>query len=121
MKIVIIWASNSSEKYGNKILKNLIKKWHLVIPVNPKEKEIEWILTYPELNSIKENYEIINFVVKPDITLQILEKNLDLIKDKTIWCQPGASNSNVEEFLKNNFKNYITNSCIMIEDITKKN
>jgi len=42
LKIVIIWASNNTEKYWNKILKDLIGKWYIVIPINPKEKEIEW-------------------------------------------------------------------------------
>lgn len=120
MKIIIIWASNDREKYGNKILRDLVKKWHIVIPVNPKEKEIEGIRAHRSLSDIKLDFDIVNFVVKPEITLQILEKNVEILKNKTIWCQPGASDSNVEEFLKNNFTNYITESCIMIEDITKK-
>lgn len=120
MKIVIVWASNDREKYGNKILRDLVKKWHIVIPVNPKENEIEWLKVYKSLSDIKLDFDIVNFVVKPEITLQILQKNLEIIKDKTIWCQPWASNEEVEIFLKNNFKNSITNSCIMIEDITKK-
>lgn len=120
MKIVLIWASNDKEKYWNKILRDLIKKWHTVIPVNPKEKEIEGIRAHNSLSNIKFGFDIVNFVVKPEITLQILEKNKINLQNKTIWCQPGASDSNVEEFLKNNFTNYITDSCIMIEDISKK-
>jgi len=51
--------------------------------------------------------------------LQILEKNIDILKDKTIWCQPGASDERVIEFLKNNYNDYLTDSCIMIQDIKK--
>lgn len=120
MKIALVWASNDTEKYWNKILKDLIKKGHTVYPINPKEDFIEKIKTYKSLSETKEEFEIVNFVVKPEITLQILEKNVEILKNKTIWCQPGASDSNVEDFLKNNFTNYITESCIMIEDITKK-
>jgi len=120
MKIALVWASNDTEKYGNKILKDLVKKWHTVIPVNPKEKEIEWIRAHNSISDIKLDFEIVNFVVKPEITLQILEKNVSFLKNKTIWCQPWASDSSVEKFLKDNFKNYIVNSCIMIQDITKK-
>lgn len=120
MKIVLVWASANPEKYWNKILKNLINKWHEVCPVNPKDTQIEGIKTYKSIWEIKENYEIINFVVKPEIVLNILETNLELIKNKTIWCQPGASDEKVKDFLKNKwFKNYITDSCIMIEDIKK--
>jgi predicted CoA-binding protein len=60
----------------------------------------------------------VNFVVKPEITLQILEKYLDILKNKKIWIQPGASDEKVEKFLKeNNFSDYITNSCIMVKKI----
>ncbi len=46
---------------------------------------------------------------------KILENNIDILKGKTVWCQPGASNTKVEKILKENYSNYITNSCIMIE------
>lgn len=118
MKIILIGASNNPEKFGNKIMKNLISKWHTVIPVNPKEKFIEWVKTHINIWFIKGNYDIVNFVVTPDVTLQILQKYKDKLKDKKIWCQPGASNDEVKKFLEeNNFKDYITDSCIMIENI----
>jgi predicted CoA-binding protein len=41
MKIVVIGASNDSEKFGNIIVKDLLKKGHTVVPVNPKEQNIE--------------------------------------------------------------------------------
>lgn len=120
MKIVLIWASANPEKYWNKILKDLVSKWHKVFPVNPKETQIEGIKTYKSIWEIKEDYEIINFVVKPEIVLNILENNFELIRNKTIWCQPGASDEKVKGFLeKNNFKDYILDSCIMIENIKK--
>jgi predicted CoA-binding protein len=121
MRVVLIWASNNPDKFWNKILKDLVKKWHTVFPINPKEEKIELIECYKNLKTfleLKIDYDIINFVINPDIVLKILEVNKDDIFDKTIWCQPGACNDKVELFLeKNLFTNYITNSCIMIENI----
>lgn len=118
MKIVLIGASNNPEKYGNKIMKNLLSKWHTVIPVNPKEKEIEWVKTHINLWFVKAKYDIVNFVVPPEVTLQILEKYYEVLKDKKIWCQPWASNEDVKSFLEHNgFKDFITDSCIMVEKI----
>lgn len=118
MKIVLIWASANSEKYGNKILKDLVNKWHTVFPVNPKEETIEEIQTYKTIKDISKDFDIVNFVVPPKIVLTILENNLELLKSKTIWCQPGASDEKVEIFLKEKwFKNYITWSCIMVQPI----
>ena len=118
--IVLIWASNDTEKYGNKILKDLIGKWFNVIPVNPKEKEIEWIKCHANLWVIaNRDYEIVNFVVPANITLQILQKYEDLLKNKKIWIQPWAENEEVKDFLKQKwFTDYITDSCIMLEKIS---
>jgi len=115
MKIALIWASNNPEKYWNKILKNLINKWYIVIPVNPKEETIEWIKTFKSIKEIKDDFEIVNFVVPPTITLETLKNNKDLLKNKKIWIQPWAESDEIKNFLKeNNFSDYITDSCIMI-------
>jgi len=117
MKIALVWASNNPEKFWNRILKDLVNKWHTVLPINPKEETIEWIKTYKTIKDINQDFDIVNFVIKPEIVEKILENNIDILKGKTIWCQPGASNTKVEEILKENYSNYITNSCIMIEKI----
>jgi hypothetical protein len=118
MKIVVIWASNNPEKYGNKIVKDLVKKWYKVHPVNPKETEIEWIHSHKILKTVPKDFDIINFVVPPKITLQILEKHEKLLKNKKVWIQPWAEDEEVENYLKENwFTDYITKSCIMIEDL----
>jgi len=122
--IVLVWASNNPEKYGNKILKDLLGKWYTVYPINPKEEKIEWIKTYKNLTKFLEtwkDFDVINFVVRPSIVYKELQHNLEQIKDKTIWCQPWASDDDVIKFLfENNFKDYIVNSCIMLEDLTSK-
>jgi predicted CoA-binding protein len=118
MKIVLIWASNDPEKYGNKILKDLVSKWHTVHPVNPKEAEIEWLHTHKILKTVPKDFDIVDFVVPPNVTLQILIKYEKLLKNKKIWIQPWAEDQEVIDFLKNNwFTDYITGSCIMIEKI----
>jgi predicted CoA-binding protein len=48
-----------------------------------------------------------------------IKENLEQIKDKKIWCQPGASDDEVINLLfANDFQDYIVNSCIMLEDLT---
>ena len=118
MKIALIWASNNTEKYWNKILKDLVSKWYIVFPINPKEETVEWIKAYKTLEDIKGGFEVVNFVIKPEITLKILQNNKEKLISKKIWCQPWASDEKVKEFLeKNNFEDYITDSCIMLRNI----
>ena len=121
--IVLIWASNNPEKFGNKIFKNLKSKWYNIHPINHKEEFIEWEKCYKNLENFLEyniEYDVINFVIRPNIVLKILEKNLENIYDKKIWCQPWASNDEVIEFLhENDFKDYIVESCIMLKKLNK--
>jgi len=121
--IVLVWASNNKEKYWNKILIDLVKKWYNVYPINPKELEIEWIKAYKNLEnflSYNLDFDVINFVVRPSVVYKELQHNSDKIKDKIIWCQPWASDNDVIKFLfENNFKDYVVNSCIMLEDLKK--
>ena len=118
IKIVVIWASNNEEKFWNKIVKDLVKKWYNVFPVNPNEKIIEGIRTHKVLNTVPKTFNIINFVVPPKITLQILKKYTELLKNKKVWIQPWAEDDDVINYLEeNNFSNYVTKSCIMIEKI----
>jgi len=118
MKIVIIWASNDIDKYWNKIVKDLVAKWHNVIPVNPNEKQIEWIKSHKALSTVPKSFEVYNFVVPAKVTLQVLKKYKDLLKTKKVWIQPWAEDDEVKNFLKENqFEDYVTDSCIMIEKI----
>lgn len=118
MKIVLIGASNNPEKYWNKILKDLVGKWYTVHPVNPNENEIEWLHTHKILKTVPKDFDIIGFVVPAKVTLQILKKYTELLKNKKVWIQPGAENYEVKAFLKDNwFTDYITDSCIMVSKI----
>ncbi|MDQ7009022.1 MAG: CoA-binding protein [Candidatus Gracilibacteria bacterium] len=118
MKIVLIGASNNGEKFGNKILKDLISKGHEVIPVNPNEEKIEGIKTHKILKTVPKNFDIINFVVPDNITLQILKKYSKLLQNKKVWIQPGAENDEVKKFLEeNDFTDFIVDSCIMFNEV----
>lgn len=111
--IALIGSSNDPRKYGNKILLDLTKKGYTVYPVNKKEKEIEGLKAYKNIEMLKETPSIINFVIPPDeglvVTRDLVEKGYD-----NFWYQPGAESDEISEFLKINKKNYIDDKCIMV-------
>lgn len=116
--IVIIWASSKKESFWNKVLLNLIDRWYKVIPINPKYPIIEWLKTYKDLKSIKNDYQIICFIVNDKISIKILENNLDLIKDKFLWFQPWSYCDEIWDLLKRaNHKDFENKSCIMYKKI----
>ena len=111
--IALIGSSNDPRKYGNKILLDLTKKGYTVYPVNEKEKEIEGLKAYKNIEMLEEIPSIINFVIPPDeglvVTRDLVEKGYD-----NFWYQPGAESDEISEFLKINKKNYIDDKCIMV-------
>jgi len=111
--IALIGSSNDPRKYGNKILLDLTKKGYTVYPVNKKEKQIEGLKAYKNIEMLKEIPSIINFVIPPDeglvVTRDLVEKGYD-----NFWYRPGAESDEISEFLKINKKNYIDDKCIMV-------
>ena len=111
--IALIGSSNDPRKYGNKILLDLTKKGYTVYPVNKKEKKIEGLKAYKNVEMLEEIPSIINFVIPPDeglvVTRDLVEKGYD-----NFWYQPGAESDEISEFLKINKKNYIDDKCIMV-------
>jgi predicted CoA-binding protein len=111
--IALIGSSNDPRKYGNKILLDLTKKGYPVYPINKKEKQIEGLKAYKNIEILEEIPSIINFVIPPDeglvVTRDLVEKGYD-----NFWYQPGAESDEISEFLKINKKNYIDDKCIMV-------
>lgn len=114
----VVGASDNQEKYGFKVLNDLVQGGYRVFPVNPKGGEILGLKVYSEIKDIPEKVDYVIFVVPPEITKKVLVDILDLgIKD--IWLQPGSESQEVIEYCQNNNLNCIHDACIMVE--RKKN
>jgi hypothetical protein len=112
-RIAVVGASNNPEKYGNIIVRNLKEKGYKVLPVNPKQDEIEGLPVYHSLDEIDQPVDIIDFVTPPKVTLRMLEAMaaLDL---KNAWLQDGSYDDEVLDFVaKAPFKT-VYDACIMV-------
>ena len=112
--IALVGASKNPDKYGNKILKDLISKGYRVFPINKFEKEIEGLEVFKNVTDLKEIPSIINFVVPPNesrtVTNYLVSKGYD-----NFWYQPGAESEDISFYLKSLNKNFIDDKCIMVE------
>ena len=112
--IAIVGASNDPEKYGNRILLDLISKGYNVAAINNKEDYIAGIKSYESVLYLKDVPSIINFVVPPKtgfkITKELVENGFD-----NFWYQPGAESKEISTLLINKNKNFIDDKCIMVE------
>jgi predicted CoA-binding protein len=117
---LIVGASNNPDKYGYKILKDLKEAGFNVNPINLKEEVILNLQVYPSVgdfvNSIKPDVDnlVVDFVVPPQVTIEILKEVRDLGINK-VWLQPGSeSDESIKFCIENNF-HYVANACIMVK------
>lgn len=117
--IALIGATSRTEKYGNIILRDLLKKNYTVYPVHPVLKEIEKEKVFNNISSLPENVDLYVFVVPWEVGLKTVR---ELIKSgkNNFWFQPGAGNSEIESFFYDiEGINYSFNRCIMVSTMIK--
>lgn len=82
-------ASSNKNKYGNKVLRCYLQNGRRAVPLNPREGEVEGLISYASLKELPEPVESVSIITPPAVTEEIVE---DAIKTgvKHIWMQPGA-------------------------------
>lgn len=111
----VIWASNNTDKYWYKVFKDLLDKWFKVVAINPNKNEILGKISYSTLSDYDWKIDVAIFVLSPKFSLPILEEGKKLWIKK-VWFQPWSESDEAIDFCKNNWIEYISNSCIMIQN-----
>jgi hypothetical protein len=83
-------------------------------PVNPNGAEVLGDKCYSDLRSLPEKPDVVDFVVPPKVTEEIVKtcKDLDISK---VWMQPGSESKETIRFCKASGIDAIYGACIMIE------
>jgi predicted CoA-binding protein len=117
--IAVVGATDNPAKYGFAIYRDLKGKGFTVYPVNPNRRSVDGDAAFPSLRNLPEKPTLINVVVPPTVTLEILQECLDLDWGN-IWLQPGAESPQVLSFLQRHGFQYSTKTCIMVETRLKE-
>jgi len=94
--VAVIGASSDRQKYANKALRAFRDRGYSVVPINPKEPEVEGEKSYPSVLDIPGHVDMATFYVGPAVGLKILEE----VAKKGIpevWLNPGADGPQVVE------------------------
>jgi predicted CoA-binding protein len=112
-RFAIVGATNNPQKYGYHIFKNLRNRGYEVYPVNPRLNELEGVRCYPSLADIPIKVDVVDFVVPPKVTEQILRecKRLGLNR---IWLQPGSESETAIAFCTDNNLKVVHGVCVML-------
>ncbi len=111
--IALVGASNDRNKYGNKILLDLLSKNYNVVPINQKEDTIAGLKAYTKVQDLPSRPSIINFVVPPEIGLDITKELVEEGYDH-FWYQPGAESEDLTNLLTQKNRDFIDDKCIMV-------
>jgi predicted CoA-binding protein len=112
-RFAVVGATDNPEKYGNQIVKNLKSRGYEVYPVNPRLKEVEGLTCYPTLADLPVTPDVVDFVVPPPATEEILKQCKELGLDR-IWLQPGSESEKSINYCHENNLKVVHSVCVMM-------
>ncbi len=110
----VVGVSTNKEKYGYKVFSDLKEGNYTVYPVNPLYENIYGERCYPDIASLPEKPDVVEFVCPPTVTEKVLRELPALGIDK-VWMQPGAESPEAIEFCRNHGIKALHDICVMVE------
>lgn len=110
----VVGASRNPEKYGHQVYRDLKGAGYIVYPVNPYTKEVLGDKCYPSLEYLPTKPDVVNVVVPPKVTEEIVKtcQRLEILK---VWMQPGSESERAINFCIDNNIDVVHSLCVMIE------
>lgn len=110
----VVGASADRSKYGNRVLRCYQQNSLRVVPVNPKEKQIEGLDCVATVAELPPEVKSISVITPPAVTAQVVEAAI--AKGITgIWMQPGAESPAAVERCRQAGVNVIADgSCFLV-------
>jgi uncharacterized protein len=112
-RFAVVGATDNPRKYGHQIFKNLKSRGYEVYPVNPKHKELEGTSCYASLADIPIKVDVVDFVVSPGVTEEILKECKELGLSR-ISLQPGSESEAAIAFCRKNSLKVVHDVCVML-------
>jgi predicted CoA-binding protein len=112
-KFAVVGATDDKNKFGYKIFMNLKNRGYELYPVNPKLHKLEGITCYGKLSDIPDKVDVVDFVVPPPVTENILKECRELGLNR-IWLQPGSESKKAIKFCNENNMKVVHDLCVMI-------
>jgi uncharacterized protein len=87
--VAVIGASSDRSKFGNKAVRAFLHHGDTVVPINPREPEVEGLKAYPTLLDVPGQIDMATFYVPPRVGLVLLD---EVVKKGIgeVWFNPGA-------------------------------
>jgi predicted CoA-binding protein len=112
-------ASRDPKKYGHQVYRDLRNAGYRVYCVNPNADEVLGNKCYPSLEVLPVKPDVVDVVVPPKITEQLVKtcKKLGITK---VWMQPGSESETAIKFCEENSIDVVHGVCVMVERRSRK-
>ena len=88
-RFAVVGASTDRAKYGNKVLRCYVQHGRTVVPVNPKDAEVEGLAAFKSLTAIPGGVDAVSVITPPKVTEAVVEE-AGRLGIRHVWMQPGA-------------------------------
>jgi uncharacterized protein len=91
--VVVIGASRSREKFGNKAVRAYLDRGESVYPVNPAGGEIAGCPVFRSLDELPvESVDLVSLYVHPDVGIELLDA-IAKLRPREVWLNPGSESN----------------------------
>lgn len=108
----VVGATPNKNKFGYKIWKKLIEHEYNTYGVNPNYDSIDGARIYKSLKDIEGQIDVIDVVVPPKVTLNLLDEAKEL-GIEYIWFQPGTFDEEVIKKAQNLGFKFLDDDCVL--------
>jgi predicted CoA-binding protein len=94
--VAVIGASNSRHKFGNRAVRAYLRQGWTVYPVNPNEKAVEGLASFPSILDIPGEVDRASMYVPPSVGEKLLPE-IQRKGVKELFLNPGAESESLLE------------------------
>jgi predicted CoA-binding protein len=87
--VAVVGASSDRSKFGNKAVRAYLKQGFTVVPIHPRETEIEGLQAYRSVRDVPGHIDLASMYVSPSVGESILE-DIAAKGVTEVWFNPGA-------------------------------
>jgi predicted CoA-binding protein len=109
----VVGATADRSKFGNLVFHTLLDAGYRVYPVNPKGGELQGVPVYPSLADLPELPEVVDTVVPPAVTEQIVQEMYALGLTR-VWMQPGSESESAIRYCEEHAIQAVYDACAMV-------
>ncbi len=110
----VVGASTNRDKYGNKVLRCYQQNDLSVLPVHPKEKQVEGVDCVVSVADLPAEVQSISIITPPQITEKVVEQAA-AHGIKNIWMQVGSESPAAVKYCEKQGLNVIADgSCVLV-------